>query len=445
MGNGTADASAAAKVSKIKWSNVKTKRTMYRGTSKTFTVKITPSKAKSRKLQWYSSNKKVATVNSKGTVTAKKNGTAYITCRVKTQKSKKVRCKVTVKTQKVTKVSLSSDQAVIQKGKTYVRKATVSPSYAYDKRVTYSSSNTKVATVSSSGTVTGKAEGTVTITATSRDGSKKKDTYSVRVIGNITSKSAKFIGHRGLSSEAPENTVKAFELAGQAGFWGAECDVRMTSDGQFIINHDTTFKRMCGVDKRPENMTLAEVEKLKIISGNNYSKYKADQEATGVATLKEYLQVCKKYGMVPIIEIKMEYNENGMVRSTNSNGMQAMVEKDMTNLYSEVKSVMGNAECRFIAFDLETMVQMRKVLKTDTLANVTLQHVTQYPNTGNINYYRNRGIELDCNYVNISASQIKQFQNNKVKVNLWTVDDQGKVWDYIKAKVDYITTNKRFW
>ena len=67
------------KVKKIKFSNVSSKKTMYRGTTKKFTVKITPSKAKKRKIQWYSSNKKVATVNSKGVVTAKKNGKAYIT------------------------------------------------------------------------------------------------------------------------------------------------------------------------------------------------------------------------------------------------------------------------------------------------------------------------------------------------------------------------------
>lgn len=220
MGTNTVSAKTP-KVKKIKFSNVSSKKTMYRGTSKKFTVKITPSKAKSRKLQWYSSNKKVATVSSKGTVTAKKNGTAYITARVKSQKSKKVRCKVTVKTKKVSKVSFSSSKAVLQQGKYYTRKPTVSPSYAYNKKVTYKSSNTKVATVNSSGKIYAKGQGTATITATAADGSKKKSSYPVRVIGKITSNPSsgtKFVAHRGLSSEAPENTVKAFELAGEAGF-----------------------------------------------------------------------------------------------------------------------------------------------------------------------------------------------------------------------------------
>ena len=160
------------KVKKIKFSNVSSKKTMYRGTTKKFTVKITPSKAKKRKIQWYSSNKKVATVNSKGVVTAKKNGKAYITARIKSQKSKKVRCRVTVKTKKVSKVSFNKSKAVLQQGKYYTRKPSVSPSYAYNKKVTYKSSNTKVATVNSSGKIYAKGQGTATITATAADGSK---------------------------------------------------------------------------------------------------------------------------------------------------------------------------------------------------------------------------------------------------------------------------------
>ena len=124
------------KVKKIKWSNVKTKRTMYKGTSKQFKVKITPSKAKKRKLQWYSSNKKVVKVSSKGVVKAVGNGTAYVTVRVKAQKSKKVRCKIKVKTKKVSSVKFKKSKIVLQVGKTSTQKPSVSPSYAYNKKVT---------------------------------------------------------------------------------------------------------------------------------------------------------------------------------------------------------------------------------------------------------------------------------------------------------------------
>ena len=97
----------------------------------------------------------------------------------------------------------------------------------------------------------------------------------------------------------------------------------------------------------------------------------------------------------------------------------------------------------FIAYDFDTMVEMRKIVKD--MPNVKLQHVTNDANPGMINYYYKRGIALDCNYTKISDSTLNQFLNSKVLVNLWTVDNEEKVWDFINKKVDYITTNKKFW
>jgi glycerophosphoryl diester phosphodiesterase len=291
--------------------------------------------------------------------------------------------------------------------------------------------------------VTGHKEGTVTITATAKDGSKKKDTYQVRVIGKITKDSTtKFIAHRGLSSEAPENTVKAFELAGQAGFWGAETDVRMTKDKKFVLMHDATLQRMCGVNKRVEDMTYEEIKSLTVTGGNNNSLYQNDSSATHVSSLEEYLEVCKHYQMVPVIEAKMEYSPSGDVSNSE---MQEMVKADMQSLYDCVHEVMGDRQFIFIAFDLETIVQMRKVLQTDNLPNVSLQHLAQYPATQNANYYRNRNISISANYKHTTEAEIKTFHNAGIPVTLWTVDDQGAVWDYMKLGVEYITTNEKFW
>lgn len=444
LGAGTVSVSAATpKVQRIRWSGMSSKKSMYAKTSKKFKVKITPSRAKKRALKWKSSNKKVATVSSSGTVKALRPGKATITCYVKSQKYRKVTCRVTVKKKKVTSVKFSSGTPVVQKGKTYRKSPSVSPSYAYDRRVTYKSSNTKVATVSSSGTVTGKAEGYATITATAKDGSKKKGSYKIRVIGNITNKSSKFVAHRGLSSEAPENTVKAYELAGAAGFWGAEADVRMTKDGKFILMHDATLKRMCGKDVRPEDLTLAEIQKMPIIAGNNIAKYRNTSTANTVATLEDYLATCIEYNMVPVIEIKMEYVEYGDTQ--NNRSMQRMTTDNMEDLYDATKKVMGNQQYMFIAYDFYTMERMNDVLRVEKLQNVSLQHVTNNPDQGMKNYYKNEKIALDANYTKITSSEIQAFKNAGIPVNLWTVDDQGKVWDYIKMKADYITTNKRFW
>ena len=68
-----------------------------------------------------------------------------------------------------------------------------------------------------------------------------------------------------------------------------------------------------------------------------------------------------------------------------------------------------------------------------------------YPNTGNISLYDREMIELDCNYQNLSNYTLQRFKERGIPVNVWTVDNEEKVWDFIAQKVDYITTNKKFW
>lgn len=67
------------------------------GRTKQLYKTITPSSASNKAVQWYSSNKSIATVNSKGLVRGKKKGTCYITCKAKDGSNKYKRCKVTVR------------------------------------------------------------------------------------------------------------------------------------------------------------------------------------------------------------------------------------------------------------------------------------------------------------------------------------------------------------
>ena len=141
---------------------------------------VTPSNASIKKYTWSSSNTKVATVSSSGLVTGVKGGTVTITCKAADGSGKKATCKVTVR-QSVTKVALSKTSLTLSKGGTSTLKATITPSNAYNKAVKWTSSNEKVAKVSSSGKVTAVANGTATITCKAADGSGKKATCKVTV------------------------------------------------------------------------------------------------------------------------------------------------------------------------------------------------------------------------------------------------------------------------
>lgn len=139
---------------------------------------------------WKSSDEKIVTVDNTGKLTAKAVGKAVITAT--TADGNIMYCIVTVENIKVSKITLASTTSnKIATGKKVTLKATVTPSDAYNKGVTWKSSNTKVATVSSSGVVTTKKKmggKTVTITATAKDGSGKKATYKIYVMKGVVKK-----------------------------------------------------------------------------------------------------------------------------------------------------------------------------------------------------------------------------------------------------------------
>ena len=154
------------------------------GATSTLTATVAPSNASDKSYSWSSSNSAVATVNSSGLVTAKANGTATITATT-TDGGKKASCAVTVTTP-ASGVSVAPTTATIIKGQTQQLTATVAPSSASNKSVSWSSSNNSVATVSSTGLVTAKAAGTADITVTTADGNYKavcKVTVRVLVTG----------------------------------------------------------------------------------------------------------------------------------------------------------------------------------------------------------------------------------------------------------------------
>lgn len=147
------------------------------GEKVTLKATIKPSYAENQNVTWSSSDKSVATVSSKGVVTAKKTGSCVIT--VKTADGGfTAKCTVSVVVP-TTKIKLSKSSVSVQAGKTYSLSATVSPSNASNKTVKWSTSDKKVATVSSKGVITAVAGGKCVITAKASGGQSAKCSVSV--------------------------------------------------------------------------------------------------------------------------------------------------------------------------------------------------------------------------------------------------------------------------
>ena len=138
----------------------------------TLTATVQPSDATNQNVTWSSDKPEVATVEN-GVVTAKAAGTATITVTT-ADGNKTATCAVTVTaaTVPVTGVTLNKTSTSLYVGDTETLTATVEPSDATDKNVTWSSDNEGVATVDATGKVTAVSAGTATITVTTEDGAK---------------------------------------------------------------------------------------------------------------------------------------------------------------------------------------------------------------------------------------------------------------------------------
>ncbi|GAA4299314.1 hypothetical protein GCM10023142_39800 [Anaerocolumna aminovalerica] len=167
--------------------NIKLNKTSYvLGVGKRFTLKATveANTATNPKLKWTTSNSKVATVDSKGVVTAKSLGTVVITVTAQDGTRAEASCDIRV-VRPVTSVTLNASSVTTVEGRSFTLKATVRPNNATIKKVKWTSSDESVAIVDSKGVVTALKAGTVTIKATATDNSGKYAAAVVKVKAQV--------------------------------------------------------------------------------------------------------------------------------------------------------------------------------------------------------------------------------------------------------------------
>ncbi len=254
------------------------------GSSSTVKTTISPSNATNTSVTWSTSDSKIATV-SNGKITGVNPGTATIT--VKTKDTGKTASLIVVVTKAVTSVSLNKTTTTININKTEKIVATVSPSDATDKTVTWTSSDTKIVTVNN-GTITGIKEGTATVSATTKDGNKVakitvhvvKPTVGVKSITLNKTKTSIKAG----SSEKIEATISPSDATNKSITWtSSDENIAIVNDGLVIGKKEGTVTitavtndgdKVASVDVTISEVAIENIKlnlnEVELLVGDNY-------------------------------------------------------------------------------------------------------------------------------------------------------------------------------
>lgn len=241
-------------------------------------------------------------------------------------------------------------------------------------------------------------------------------------LGSIQSYSAqpevKLAAHRGLSSAAPENTLAAFEKAGQAGFFAVEFDIHETSDGELVVIHNGDIKDMTDGKGEVSKMTAEELSKYTIDVGNHIDEY----PGLKIPTLDETLDVCVKYSIVPMVEIK-ECTDSGLDK--------LLAALDARNL---------RQSSIIIAFGHE---YLEKLEAKDS--SLELWYLVNDLNDENLEVCKKTPqyrVAFDGRKTENRAEAFEKFKAAGLEFAAWTIDDADTFSAVYGLGITYITSNR---
>lgn len=231
-----------------------------------------------------------------------------------------------------------------------------------------------------------------------------------------TQQQVTLVAHRGYRAVAPENTTAAFEEAGKAGFWGAECDIYRTADGVWIVSHDTHTYRMMDQSAWVEKKTYDELMEMTVDNGSNIEDY----PDLKFCSLEEYLRICRDYNMVAVIELKGKKN---------------------TEHYDEIIDLVEQygVDSVYISFHFENLQKLREL--TDCQVYYLVQEIED-EDIELAKTLENCGIDFNGEKeANFENGMIQKCMDNGLAVGAWTIDDTELLDKLVDNGVTLITTD----
>jgi len=229
---------------------------------------------------------------------------------------------------------------------------------------------------------------------------------------NANELKTKCIAHRGNNKYYLENSIASIRSAAELESDGIEIDIRHTKDGQAILMHDSTLKR---VAKNRQGRTCPLDEKIKDLSIIDIRSNCQLKNGENIPLLIEALEAVSLENIDWFIELKDYPTEN-----------TAQIIKSYIPKYQNKK---------VISFKRKTLRKFRKLAKKIGAEN-------QFELFKLYRFYLFHQKEFHAD-VHFSSFNIKKLLKQKTKIQkaVWTVDGSKKLEEAFKSKVEYITTN----
>lgn len=232
---------------------------------------------------------------------------------------------------------------------------------------------------------------------------------------HLNASQVKMVAHRGLSGLELENTCSAFVAAGNRSYFGIETDVHRTADGQFIIIHDDNTKRVAQDEMIVEKTTFETLRALRLCDKDG----KKGRKDLLLPSLREYVQVCKKYGKISVLELKNHFSP-----------------ADLDTIIAIIREEGWLENTIFISFDLPNMICIRERLPQQKAQFL----ISDYPDWL-VDTLKKYSLDLDIYFKALTAERVKELHEAGVEVNVWTVDTLEDAQRMVEYGVDYITSN----
>lgn len=232
----------------------------------------------------------------------------------------------------------------------------------------------------------------------------------------LPTENVNLIAHRGFSAVAPENSAAAFRKAGENGFYAAECDIQLTSDGVWIVNHNADIKKMTNGVGEIAQMTYDEIMKFTVDGGYHAEDYPNQK----LITLQEYLEICYEYKIIPQIEIKKGNN------------------KELHKIITALEKYDGMKDtAMIISFDAEILKNIK-----DLDDEIELWYLTQEITDDAITICVNEDFTLAFNCKKYEAEMVKKAQEKGLTLASWTVDSIKIYEELYELGIRNFTTNR---